>query len=91
MDGLHYCQVSEGDPEMDALWSVCEGTNHDLTFAESRYWYFYVGYFTYLETAPICSDFYEIDYVVQKRAQVMKLHTAGSSLLQLAALVVLTY
>ena len=91
MNGLHYCQVSEGDPEMNALWRICEGTNHTLTFAEARYWYFYVGYFTYLETAPSCSDFYEFDYVVQKRAQVMDLHTEAGSLLHLAALVVLTY
>ena len=91
MNGFHYCQVSEGDPEMDSLWEVCEGKNHNLTYAEARFWYFYVGYFTFLQTAPICSDFYEFDYVVQKRSEVLSLHSTDSSLLLVLPLLALTF
>ena len=87
MDGRHYCQVSESDPEVLEFWNICSPKSLGvLTYEEARFWYFYVSYFTYMEvtptqTAPSCAsaNFYEFQYVLQKRNRLASVHLGSAT------------
>ena len=92
MDGRHHCQVSEADREVQEFWNICASAAGMLSYEEARFWYLYISYFTYLEvtftqTAPLCApqDFYEFQYVLQKRTRLASVHLGSAAAVVMAA------